>query len=170
MYHITKTLGLKKLDNYKKSNEQLLKKAEQISSLLLELKNDREGEKLIDEYNSQIENILTLETKEQIEAFKIDTEMHLSLKAYVEKHEGKISSYQAKIEEVEKQKKIEIQNNGEWSSCNFSNNSLSIGTCRHKIINILFPMVNIESCQCLDKARSSKSDLGNGLQVSTTLL
>ena len=31
-------------------------------------------------------------------------------------------------------------------------------------------LVNIESCQCLDKARTSKSDLGNGLQVSTTLL
>ena len=31
-------------------------------------------------------------------------------------------------------------------------------------------LVNIESCQCLDKARASKSDLRNGLQVSTTLL
>ena len=71
------------------------------------MENDREGEKLIDEYNSQIENILTLETKVQIEAFKIDTEIHLSLKAYVEKHEGNISSYQTKIEEVEKQKKAE---------------------------------------------------------------
>ena len=69
-----------------------------------------------------------------------------------------------------KNTKIKLQNNWQWSSCNFSNNSLSIGTCRHKIFNILFPMVNIESCQCLDKARASKSDLVNGLQVSTTLL
>ena len=56
------------------------------------------------------------------------------------------------------------------SSCNFSNNSLSIGICQYRIFNIIFSMVNIESCQCLDKARASKSDLGNGLQVSTTLL
>ena len=96
---------LAELESYKKSNEQLVEKAIQISELLIELEDDREGEKLIDEYNSKIENILTLETKEQIEAFKIDTEMHLSLKAYVEKHEGNISSYQAKMEEVEKQKK-----------------------------------------------------------------
>ena len=98
---------LAELESYKKSNEQLVEKAKQISELLVTLENDREGEKLIDEYNSQIENILTLETKVQIEAFKIDTEIHLSLKAYVEKHEGNISSYQTKIEEVEKQKKIE---------------------------------------------------------------
>ena len=41
---------------------------------------------------------------------------------------------------------------------------------QHRIFNILFSMVNIESCQCLDKARASKSDLGNGLHVSTTML
>ena len=44
------------LESYKKSNEQLVGKAIQISELLVTLENDREGEKLIEKYISQIKN------------------------------------------------------------------------------------------------------------------
>ena len=102
---------IKKLDDYSKSNEQLLKKAEQISSLLLELKNDREGEKLIDEYNLALEDQYSQAIAEAAEVPYAETPIvetiHLSLKNYVAKGEGKIKIYQAELEKAEKKEKAE---------------------------------------------------------------
>ena len=108
---------LAELASYKKSHSQLFEKADQISSLLFLLKDDNEGGKLIVEYNNQVEeaataikNIPSLDTK-QIEAFKIDTKMHLALEEYVKKHEGNISSYEEQIQAAQKarQEKLKAQ-------------------------------------------------------------
>ena len=109
---------LKKLDNYKKSNEQLLKKAEEISKKLYEFKdskeiNSEEGINLIDEYDLALENQYSQAIAEAAEVPYVETPIvatiHLPLANYVAKSERKIKKYQAALEKDEKKEKAEIE-------------------------------------------------------------
>ena len=114
---------LKKLDNYEKSNEQLLKKEEEISYQLFEFSNYEfkdskeinieieEGFKLLEEYKLALKKQKSQAIAEAAEVpyveTPIDKTIHLPLKNYVTQGERKIKKYQAALEKAERKEKTE---------------------------------------------------------------
>ena len=102
---------LKKLDNYDKSNEQLLNKVQEVSMQLLEFKDSKEinldeGYKLYNEYKLALEKQKSQAIAEAAEVpyveTPIDSTIHRPLKNYVAAGERKIKKYQAEREKKQR--------------------------------------------------------------------